>query len=110
VRLERQVYDVPLTDCTCWFVAGDVLRRVPVVDVAVNRYGWGIAATVAALARRRGRRCVRDYRFTVRHPRARGYSSVEAARERASYVRALPRTLARGVLRVYEGLRDAALD
>lgn len=110
VRLERQVYEVPLTDCTCWFIAEDVLRRVPPVDLAVNRYGWGIAATVAAVARGQGRRCVRDYRFTVRHPRGRGYSSEDAARQRASYVRGLPRALARGVLRAYEGLWEAASD
>jgi hypothetical protein len=99
--LEPDLNVVPLTDCTCWLVAGDIARRLPPVDLAVNRYGWGICAAVAALSHADGRPCLRDLRFTVRHPRSRGYSGAAASRERIAYARSLGPDLGRRVIGVY---------
>ena len=88
-ELEPGLLEVPLTDCTCWFIEGTVLRKLPPVDVSVNRYGWNICTAVAALARLDGRRCVRDLHFRVRHPRSRGYSTEDARQEGGAYKQTL---------------------
>jgi hypothetical protein len=103
-RVDEQAFEVPMTDCTCWCIDGDLVRRLPKVDVSINKYGWGITAAVAALCALTGKRCVRDYSFTVRHPRRRGYSSEIAHRERRAYLQALDPALASEALRVYERL------
>jgi hypothetical protein len=87
--IESEVFEVPQTDCTCWFVAGEILRKLPTVDLSINRYGWGIDRAIAALCRLNERLCVRDYRFTVGHPRSRGYCSAEAQRQLLAYQQSL---------------------
>jgi hypothetical protein len=116
--LEPQLVHVPMTDCTCWFVARDVVAKLPPVDVAINQYGWGICAAVAAVARLAGRPCVRDHAFTVRHARGRGYSSERAATQARAYLASLHPTIAaearrlyrlRTLLRVPEGAASGAV-
>jgi hypothetical protein len=99
--LEPGLFEVPLTDCTCWFIEGGVLRSAPGVDPAVNRYGWGVAPTVAAVARRQRRLVLRDYRVTVWHPRGRGYSSEAARRDQAAHLRWLRPELGQEVTALY---------
>lgn len=100
-RIEGELRRVPSTDCTCWFVAGSVVRAFPRLDRSVNKYGWGVSTTVAALARRQGRWCARDYSFLVHHPRGRGYSSDAADAARLEYLRRLEPNLAHEVLSLY---------
>jgi hypothetical protein len=101
--LEPDLFEVPLTDCTAWLIEGAVVRALPPVDPTVNRFGWGIAAAIAGLARAQGRRCARDHRFTVIHPRGRGYSSGEARLQRIAYLRTLPLELRLGAAEAYAG-------
>jgi hypothetical protein len=98
-QVGRKLYRVPLTDCTCWFILGCVLSKVPKVDDRANRLGWGITDAVAATSRSLGLSCVRDYTFQIQHPRARGYSSKDASAQRAAFLMTLPANLKRGVLR-----------
>jgi hypothetical protein len=100
-HLGNEVYEVPTSDSTCWFVAGPVLRRFPTIDVQVNKYGWGIPVTVAALARRMGRICVRDYSVTVQHAKGRGYSTEVAFDQRVEYLNRLDVDLACAMVLVY---------
>lgn len=85
--ITRDVYEVPLTDCTCWFIRGDILAEFSPVDLTINRYGWGVPAVVAAKCRLQQRICVRDYTTTVYHPRRRGYPSDAALGQRNAYFR-----------------------
>jgi hypothetical protein len=100
-EIEPGLAQVPMTDCTCWFVAGDLLRDLPAVETSRNRYGWGICAAVAALASLRNRPCVRDYSFTVRHPRRRGYPSAPALAQRSAYLRTLPEAVGQRAMHLY---------
>ena len=77
--LEPDLYEVPQTDCTCWAISREVLLRVPKVDPAQNKFGWGVDFLVIGAARSLGRVALRDYRYTVKHPwRGSGYD-VEVA-------------------------------
>jgi hypothetical protein len=95
-------YEVPITDQTCWLVAGDVLRELGPVEVSVNRYGWGISAAVAAVCRLQRKLCVRDYGVSVVHPRSRGYPAGIAASERDAYLAGLGPGIANEAARLYE--------
>lgn len=98
--LEERVFEVPLTDTTCWFIAAPVLRNFPRIDVNVNRFGWGVAATVAALVRQAGHICVKDYSFMVHHPSGRGYAASVAKRQEMDYINGLKLSLAVDIVRV----------
>jgi hypothetical protein len=58
--VEPDLYEIPHSDCTCWFIAGDIINAVPIVDTNINGFGWGIDTVVAALCIQRGKACVRD--------------------------------------------------
>jgi hypothetical protein len=80
-KLQEGVYEVPTTDNSFWAMPSEVIRNTPRVDPSVNRIGWGIEYLVGAVARRSGRRIVRDYRFTAGHLRSTGYDNGDAFRE-----------------------------
>jgi hypothetical protein len=88
-----EIYKIPVPDCTCWLIKRDVIRRSPRVDPAVNRFGWGISPTLAAVADLSEQICVRDYAVTAVHPPGRGYSTAAARSERDEYLRRLPAEL-----------------
>jgi hypothetical protein len=97
-----RLYEVPMTDQTCWFVSAEALHRLPPVDPTVNRYGWGVSVAMAAVCHLTGKLSVRDYAFAIEHPRRRGYSSEEAARQRDAYLEGLPSEISREAARLYE--------
>jgi hypothetical protein len=78
-ELEPGVWTVPLTDSTCWALHRDVVAMGP--NSFPGRYGWGIDWTYCELSRALGRPVIRDYTFTVDHPRQRNYSDSSAEPE-----------------------------
>jgi hypothetical protein len=87
--IEPGVFEVPFTDCTCWFIAAEVVRQLPPIDPQLSKYGWGIPRAIAAVSRLGGRLSVRDYNFTIRHPKGRGYSSASAGDQLDNYLASL---------------------
>jgi hypothetical protein len=79
------LYEVPLTDSTCWFVRREVLARLCPLDVPSPFYGWGIDTVASYLARQQGKLVVRDYTLKVDHPRDRSYDSDAAHRQVAQF-------------------------
>jgi len=88
--IQPEIYRIPVSDCTCWLIKREVIGRSPRIDTAVNRFGWGISPTLAAVADLAGQICVRDYAVTAVHPPGRGYSTAAARCERDEYLRRLP--------------------
>jgi hypothetical protein len=75
---------------TCWFIRSAVLRELPIVDVAFNKYGSGVCAAIAAISHLQSRICVRDHGFTVNHPsRVRRYPADVAVQQRMAYINQL---------------------
>jgi len=99
-ELEAGVHEVPMTDCTCWFIAGDIARKLPSIDLTINRYGWGVSRAIAGLSRLSGKLCVRDYNFKIQHPRGTGYSSKDAAYQLVTYLGCLSPELTREMIRI----------
>lgn len=88
-QIEPDLLEVPVTDCTCWFIAGEIIRKLPPLDLSINQFGWGIPRAIAALSRLDGRMCVRDYNFSIKHPKGRGYPSAAAMQQMKAYIRSL---------------------
>jgi hypothetical protein len=104
--VEPDVYAVPITDCTCWFLHREVVQACPRIDPAVNRFGWGLCGVAAALSRRQGRFCLRDLACKVQHPRRRGYSNREALSQRDAYLGSLSVELRGEVEALYRQMRQ----
>jgi len=104
--LADQVYEVPMTDTTCWFIDGNIMRRYPLIDLNVNKYGWGVAAVTAALCCDQNKFCVRDYSFTVLHPRHHGYSLKDASIQREAYVKSLDPQLSLKTYNIYQRAKE----
>jgi hypothetical protein len=94
-KLQEGVYEVPTTDNSFWAIPSEVIRNTPRVDPRVNRLGWGIDFLVSAVARRSGRKIVRDYRFTAGHLKHTGYDNGQALREWQQLKRAVDPLLSR---------------
>jgi len=87
--IEPGIFEVPFTDCTCWYIDGAIVRELPPVDISINQYGWGIPRAIASVSWLNGKSCVRDYNFTIGHPKHTGYSSAIARRQLRSYGQSL---------------------
>jgi hypothetical protein len=88
--IDADLLEVPHTDCTCWAIARDVLARAPHVDPLANKFGWGIDWMMMAAARLQGKKVVRDYRFTLNHPRGTGYDQAAATQLALAMLDGLP--------------------
>ena len=101
VSVAPSIYQVSVTDSTCWFVDGAVISDLARVDAESNCYGWGIAGVVAALSERSERLCLRDYNFTIEHPKSRGYDSAAALEQKTQYLNSQPDELRDRALTLY---------
>jgi hypothetical protein len=69
-------------DCTCWFIHKDVINFFHSLNIDLesnNKYGWGIDWIMCALSYQLGRPVIRDYEFSVSHPKQTGYNAKEAS-------------------------------
>jgi hypothetical protein len=105
-HIAESVYQVPLTDSICWFIAGDILRQLPRIDPSVNFYGWGVCAAISALSHLNNKLSVRDYEFKVHHPRTRGYRRRKALEDRARYMESLGPTVVTEMESIYKRIRE----
>lgn len=101
-------YLVPNPDNTCWAIRADLLSKLPRPDPTANRFGLGLCAALCALAAIEGFDVVRDYRWTVHHPRSTGYQGDQAMQQMHAYIDGLPDALRAEVLASRQAI-DAAL-
>lgn len=80
-RLGEGVFEVPATDCCFWAIKAEIVRDAPRVDPRINKLGWGIEYMVGAVARAKGLKVARDYRFTAGHQKGSGYNLTQAFEE-----------------------------
>lgn len=75
------LYEVPCTDCTCWFINRKLMDKKPLFDLSINHTGWGADFYYAAKAKLAGLKTVRDYQVTIAHPRKTTYNQEAASRQ-----------------------------
>lgn len=69
------------TDCSCWFVRKACIEEFKSKFACCfydNKYGWGADGVLCDVARRLGLNVIRDYNYTVDHPKGTGYNSIIA--------------------------------
>jgi hypothetical protein len=103
----KNAYEIPMTDTTCWFVHGDIVRSFPPINLSVNKYGWGVAAVAAALCKKQNKLCVKDYSLTAFHPPGRGYLKSDAVNQRKAYINSLEPSLSQQAREVYRDVSQS---
>lgn len=75
-HLWAEYYEVPNTDCTCWFLHPTLLQRLRDLPFyRVSNLGWGIDSIFIQEAGRQGLLVVRDYATLVQQPQGTAYDS-----------------------------------
>lgn len=81
--LENNLKVVATTDNTCWFIHKDILNEMKnnLHFMEQNQLGWGWDLLICAFSHLEKRKVIRDYNFTVNHPKSTGYRKEEAEEE-----------------------------
>jgi hypothetical protein len=92
------LWTVPNTDCTCWFLVPSVLDTLRALPIhALSNLGWGIDTIAITECGRQKLRTARDYSTLVRQPNGTAYNQQKAREQQArimgayaTWLRALP--------------------
>ena len=75
-KLVNNIYDVPNTDCTCWFLHPAVIAKLRTLSIGtVSNLGWGIDTIAIEESKRRSLWIGRDYDTLVRQPKGTAYNT-----------------------------------
>ena len=68
---DPKVKMVSNTDCTCWFIHRDIIKEAHDrgVDFSPYKMGWSFDIIFTALSYMKQRPVLRDYNFTIDHPK-----------------------------------------
>jgi len=77
-KLEENIYEVPNTDCTCWFLNTNIIDKNSLFNLNTNRLGHGVDWYYSAKCFLNKKLAIRDYRITLKHPSSRNYDTIEA--------------------------------
>jgi hypothetical protein len=73
-HLWDNLFTVPNTDCTCWFLHPSLLKRLARIPYfVISNLGWGIDTIFIKEAERLGLQVARDYSVLVRQPQGTAY-------------------------------------
>lgn len=73
-KLEDNLYIIPNTDCTCWFINTKLIDKAPLFDLKTNSIGYGADWYYSAKSKIQNKLVIRDYSFTCNHPMYKGYN------------------------------------
>lgn len=79
-KIEESLYEVPNTDCTCWFINRELIDNLPLYNVNTNYIGYGADWYYIAKSRLNNKLVIRDYTITILHPNLKGYDAEEGNR------------------------------
>lgn len=77
-KLEENVYEIPNSDCTCWFLNVNIFDKTPLFNLNTNRLGHGVDWYYSAKCILNKKLVVRDYKNILKHPSSRNYDTIEA--------------------------------
>jgi hypothetical protein len=103
---------VSMTDCSCWFLNKTIIdsfKKNCLLQYAEGKYGWGIIACMSALSFLEKKYVLRDYNYTVSHPKKTGYDYEEAYTESITFHKSLNEKILNLILTVKEKNPDKIL-
>jgi hypothetical protein len=76
------LYEVPNTDCTCWFIHPMIIKKLlPIPYFKLSNLGWGIDIIFIEECKKNNLHVARDYSVIVYQPRCTAYNMNEAGVE-----------------------------
>lgn len=79
--ISNNLKHVTITDCTCWFINKTIIEEFKsnlINCFTDNKYGYGIDITMSAISYNKKMQVIRDYNYTIQHPRGTAYNSLAA--------------------------------
>lgn len=76
--LEKNLYEVPNTDCTCWFVNTKITKNTIIYNLDTNYIGYGVDWYYSAECMLQKKYILRDYTIKVDHPMHKNYDGNKA--------------------------------
>ena len=74
-HLWDSLYEVPNTDCTCWFIHPDIVAKLKNIQYhQLSNYGWGIDIIFIEQCKKYNLVAARDYDLMVYQPQYTGYN------------------------------------
>jgi hypothetical protein len=89
-KLEKGLYEVPNAESLLTFIHKDVISQIK-LDTKRFTIGWGIDFILCANSHLQGKKIIRDYTMTIKHPRSRGYGSEQAGQEEKALIQDQPK-------------------
>lgn len=74
-KLEENIYEVPNTDCTCWFINNNLIKNKLIYNINTNKIGYGADWYYSAKSILEKKYVLRDYSLTINHPNHKNYNS-----------------------------------
>jgi hypothetical protein len=82
-EVSKNLYEVPNTDCTCWFLHPDVYKKLQKIPImAISNISWGVDEICINESKKLNKLVVRDYEVLVRQPYSTGYNKTLAMIQR----------------------------
>ena len=79
--LENELFNVYNTDCTCWFIHPDIIKKIKNIDYyGISNFGWGIDWIVSFESKKQNLLVIRDYSIQITQPKnSTGYNMGQAS-------------------------------
>lgn len=77
-KIEENLYEVPNTDCTCWFVNTKITKNKIIYNLDTNYIGYGVDWYYSAESVLQNKYILRDYSIKVNHPQHKNYDANKA--------------------------------
>lgn len=72
-KIEDNIFEVPNTDCTCWFINTKITKNKIIYDLNTNIIGYGVDWYYSAECLLQNKYILRDYTIKVNHPSYKNY-------------------------------------
>jgi len=76
-KVEENIYEVPNTDCICWFINTKITKDKIIYNLDTNIIGYGVDWYYSAECVLQNKYILRDYTILVDHPTHKNYDGVK---------------------------------
>jgi GR25 family glycosyltransferase involved in LPS biosynthesis len=89
---DKKLKLVTMTDCSCWFINKKIIDEYKLkysLSFKKNKYGFGADLVNCAISIKNNMPVIRDYNYTVNHPKNTNYSSEDAVTMLEEYLKSI---------------------
>lgn len=97
-KYEDDLYFVPNTDCTCWFINRKLMSENLLFDTNINHIGFGTDWYYIAKSILHDYTVIRDYKYTILHPNKTNYKTNDADRQYHEWLKTIDQSIKNKIL------------